>query len=338
MSLPEPRPVRAYEAADERAFREEVQPLGEPALLRGLVGDWPIVAVGRAGPEALTAYLRPHATGAPVQAFEALPEARRFFTYTDDLTGFTFERRETTLQGLLDDLLASAEDLDAPALYAGGVNVPRVVPSLEAELAMPLLPPGTERLTSVWLGNGSRVPAHWDLPQNLAACVAGTRRFTLFPPSQVGNLYIGPLERTIAGQPSSLVDLAAPDLARFPRYAEAAEHALAAELEPGDVLYVPSLWLHAVEAPPGLGMLANFWWRDGPEHLVTPMLTLMHAQLTLRGMPAREREAWRHLFDHFVFGEEAGRHLPERARGVLGEPTPERLAWLRRVLARSLTR
>ena len=44
--------------------------------------------------------------------------------------------------------------------------------------------------------------------------VAGRRRFTLFPPEQVANLYIGPLDLTPAGQPVSLVDQAQPDLVR----------------------------------------------------------------------------------------------------------------------------
>jgi hypothetical protein len=55
-------------------------------------------------------------------------------------------------------------------------------------------------------------------------------------------------------------------------------------------------------------------------------------------MPPREREAWRVMFDHFVFernGDPAA-HLPEASRGILGEMTPERLAWLRQTLRRSL--
>ena len=66
------------------------------------------------------------------------------------------------------------------------------------------------------------------------------RRFTLFAPELVDRLYIGPLDLTPAGQPISLVDLAAPDLARFPRFAEALPQAQVVTLEPGDALFIPA--------------------------------------------------------------------------------------------------
>ena len=71
-----------------------------------------------------------------------------------------------------------------------------------------------------------------DLPDNLACVVAGRRRVTLFPPAQLENLYIGPLDHTPAGQAVSLVDFHAPDPARFPKFTEALRHARGAVLEP----------------------------------------------------------------------------------------------------------
>ncbi len=71
-------------------------------------------------------------------------------------------------------------------------------------------------LFSVWVGNRTRIAAHQDVPDNIACVAVGHRRFTLFPPEQLRNLYIGPLELTPAGQPVSLVDFAAPDYDRFP--------------------------------------------------------------------------------------------------------------------------
>ena len=87
-------------------------------------------------------------------------------------------------------------------------------------------------LVSIWLGNRTRIAAHHDLPDNIACVVVGHRRFTLFPPEQLENLYIGPLDFTPAGQAISMVDFAKPDLQRFPKFAEAARHAHVAELSP----------------------------------------------------------------------------------------------------------
>ena len=51
----------------------------------------------------------------------------------------------------------------------------------------------------------------------------------------------------------------------------------------------------------------------------TPQNTLLHALISLRDRPEPEKQAWRELFDYYVFGpaERAGAHLPEHARGNL---------------------
>lgn len=149
--------------------------------------------------------------------------------------------------------------------------------------------------------------------------VAGRRRFTLFPPDQLANLYIGPLDLTPAGQPVSLVDIAAPDLQRFPRYAQALDHALVAELAPGDALFIPSMWWHHVEALESFNVLVNFWWRQSPAYMDSPMNALMLALLTIRDLPAEQRATWQEVFRHYVFesDESTAAHLPDAARGVL---------------------
>ena len=73
-----------------------------------------------------------------------------------------------------------------------------------ADNRLELLPPELAR-PRIWLGNRSEVSAHFDLSDNIACVVAGRRRFTLFPPDQVANLYVGPLDHTMAGQPASMV-------------------------------------------------------------------------------------------------------------------------------------
>lgn len=68
-----------------------------------------------------------------------------------------------------------------------------------------------------------------------------------------------------------------------------------AELQPGDAINMPSMWFHHVAALDPLGVLINFWWRESAPHMTTPLLTLMHALLTIRGMPKDERESWRRM-------------------------------------------
>lgn len=319
-------------------FEREIVPAGRPTLLKGLVRDWPIVEAATRSRQALADALLAEANHEGIQAWFAQPDQSGRFTYSDDLAGFNHERRIVTLADLIAYLIDHADDPAAHTAYAGGIPIPKIMPGLLPRLPMSLLEAGREMLVSLWLGGRSRTAAHWDVPQNLACVVAGRRRFTLFPTDQVANLYVGPLDFTLAGQPTSLVDIVDPDLKRFPKFRAAMAAALVADLEPGDALYLPSLWWHHVEALDPFGAMVNFWWRDGPDWLMTPLFTLFHSLLTIRDLPPAERTAWRVFFDHYIFqtGDDPWAHLPESARGVFGELTPEKRSQLKSMLAAPL--
>ena len=325
--------VPEHRARDRAAFERDVVAAGAPVVLRGLTADWPVTHAGAASFAALGSYLLPLATSAPVEAWIGGPDIGRRFGYDAGLAGFNFERRTLGFGALL-TLIGGERQRP---VYAGAVPVPRVLPRLEAALPMPLLDAAAERLVSLWIGNGSRTIAHWDLPRNLACVVAGRRRFVLMPPEQLPNLYVGPIDFTPAGQPVSLVDWEAPDFARHPKFRDAVGSALVADLAPGDVLYIPSMWWHYVVSE-GPGAQVNFWWRDAAAHMMTPTLTLLHALTTLRDLPADERRAWRMHFDHYIFaanGDPAA-HLPADRRGVLGPMTPQRFDAVRRRIIKAL--
>lgn len=332
--------VREYQDVDRARFEAEIVPGGRPALLRGLCADWPAVAEAKRSDETFAAYLRDRANEVPFETWFGAPEIAGRFGYSDDLTGFNHDRRLATVEQLLHLLLRQRGQAPAFSMYAGAIPLARHLPALAVEAPMPLLEEKRERLVSLWLGNRTHTPAHWDLPQNLACVVAGRRRFTLFPPEAIADLYVGPLEFTLAGQPISLVDVENPDFGRHPRFREALAAAERAELEPGDALYVPSLWWHAVSGLDELGAMVNFWWRDGPAPLLTPLNALYHAIMTMQALPERELAAWRSFFDHYVFraaGDPAS-HLPEAGRGILGRRTPETVSRLRTMLLRALGR
>ena len=330
--------VESVSPMDARRFDAELRGGERPVILRGQVAHWPLVEAGRRSSESFCDALKPRATTDPVSLFRGDPAMQGRFFYAEDLRAFNFERLEMPLTALLDALLQFEDEARAPHLYAGAIPVPRHLPGLRQDHDHGLLPEDTEQLVSLWIGNRSRTAAHFDLPQNLACVLRGRRRFILLPIEQLPNLYVGPLDRTLAGQPISLVDFVAPDAGQHPRHVEAFGHALVADLEPGDVLYVPSLWFHHVESPDPFGAMLNFWWRDAPSYLFTPMITLMHSLLSLRGLPRRELDAWRTVFDHYIFEANGDpmAHLPESARGIFGEMTPERLQKLKYYLGKSL--
>jgi hypothetical protein len=130
---------------------------------------------------------------------------------------------------------------------------------------------------------------------------------------------VGPLDRTPSGQAISLVDFSQPDLGRFPRFAEALASAQVAEMEPGDALFVPSMWWHHVESTAPFNLLVNYWWCTSQPAMGSPTAALMHAILALRDLPDRQRAAWQVLFDHYVFhaDESVYAHIPPTGRGCL---------------------
>ena len=336
--MPTLPPVPEFHAVDRARFEAEIVPAGRPAVLRGLVADWPIVAAARDSVEALAACLRREATDVPAETWFGDPQINGRFDFDEARSGFNHERKLATIDQLLDLLLRQRGSASPWSIYAGALPVAKHLPGFRAANPMPLLDADRAMLVSLWLGNRTQTAAHWDLPQNLACVVAGRRRFTLFPTDQVANLYVGPIDVTLAGQPSSLVDVAAPDLDRFPRYADALAQAEVAELEPGDALYLPSLWWHAVEGRDEVGAMVNFWWRDSPAGAASPMNALLMAVLTLADLPPRERKAWKSFFDHYAFGANGDpvAHLPEGARGLLRARTPEAVAAAKAAIRRSL--
>lgn len=292
-----------------------------PVIFKGAARDWPLVRAGLASAQAAADYLKGFYAGKPVTAYTGAPAIKGRFFYNDDVNGMNFQADRVPLGDVLDRILAHLDDAGAPSFYIGSTDLDQYLPGLGRDNGLALDHPMFERhLASIWIGNRTTATAHFDMSHNLAVCAAGHRRFTLFPPEQVENLYPGPLEPTPGGQVVSMVDFTAPDFNRYPRFEQALAAAQVADLEPGDVLFYPAMWWHHVEALDPFNILVNYWWNTSPAFMDTPMTTLLHALLSLRDRPDSEKQAWRNLFDYYVFGpaERAGEHLPEHARGPLG--------------------
>jgi hypothetical protein len=338
MTLRADKAIREIRGLSPQALPAELLAADEPFVLRGLVADWPLVRAGLEAPTRALDYLRDHARDGEVTAMVGAPEFAGRLFYNSDLSGFNFHVERARLGSVLQ---AMREQLDAerpPTLYLGSTTVETFFPGLHAKNGVHLDAQGA--LYSIWVGNRTRIAAHQDLPDNLACVAVGHRRFTLFPPAQLANLYIGPLDFTPAGQAISLVDFAAPDFDRFPRFAEALAHAQVAELGPGDAVFIPSLWWHHIEALDRFNVLLNYWWRRTPDFMDTPMNALMLAILAVRDLPPAQRAAWQEAFRHYVFEADAqtAAHVPESARRVLAPLTADVARDLRARLLQRINR
>ena len=303
---------------DRNLFQKEIAEPCRPMVLRGIFRDWPSVRAAAAAPAAVRDYLRSFATGRLAEVFMGDPAIAGRYFYGEGLEGFNFERIELDLPTAIDRIMASADAPGSRTLYVGSLQTEVYLPGFAGENGNAILPPTV--MPRIWIGNASNVSCHYDTYDNLAAVVAGRRRFTLYPPEAIGDLYVGPIDNTMAGQPVGLADGSDPGDVRYPRFEAWRDKALHAELEPGDALYLPQLWWHRVEATAPFNVLVNYWWDGfsiGPD---APATTMLLAMIAIAERPEGERAAWKAFFDHYVFRPNGHplAHLPGEKRGILG--------------------
>ena len=294
--------MREVHGVDAPRFREEVVSRYEPAVLRGVVADWPAVRAFRESPAVFCTYLAKRDSGKPVDALRMPPSAKGRVFYNEGLTAFNFTHERIAITEVIERIVKYAAMHNPPAMAAQSALIADCLPAMAQENVLPLLDPSVR--PRIWLGSAAVTPAHFDESSNVACVVAGRRRFTLLPPQQVANLYIGPLDFAPTGTPLSLVDFRSPDYTKFPKFKEAQEHAHVAELEAGDAIYIPPLWWHHVESLERLNALVNYWWMgppDAPKEAPSAFAVLHQALKAFEHATPEQRAAWDALFGHFVF-------------------------------------
>jgi hypothetical protein len=300
-----------------------------PVVIKGLFDDWVALAAGRHSPGRLNAYLAGMDRGAAVPVMEAPARAAGRFAYRADMREFTFTKRSAPLRETLARIERLIGQENAPTVAIQMLSLADALPEFLRQNAMPFLPADVG--PKLWLGGGVKTQTHNDRDHNLACVIAGRRRFTLFPPDQVANLYIGPPGNP---PPLSLVDPENPDYDRFPRFREALAAARVAILEPGDAIFIPKYWWHHVASLDPYNAMVNYWWGDAARGIEQPHDIFLAALLALKDLPPAERTYWRAMFDTHVFGDpEIGSgHIPSALRGALGTMRPDERAALRQRL------
>jgi hypothetical protein len=336
-----PRPILELSGLDAAVIRRDVLSDKRPVILRGFVRDWPAVKQALDSPAALVRYLKRFDSGKTVDALLTAPEIDGQLFYNEDMTGFNFLRNRLPLAAVAEQVLRYAEFPKSPAVAAQSALIRDCLPGFAEENRLSIVDANV--LPRIWLGNRITTPTHVDEWNNIGCVVAGRRRFTLFPPEQIANLYIGPLDFAPTGAPMSLVSLRKPDFARYPKFREALAAAYVGEAGPGDAVFIPPLWWHHVESLERFNVLVNYWWHDraGDGALADSAFeVLLHGMLSIRTLPPATRRAWGAFFEQYVFGDDPGAtaHIPEQRRGILGTLSAEQLAGLRAHLAKKLGR
>jgi hypothetical protein len=319
----------------------------EPIILKGLVKDWPLVKAGLASPATAINLLKSHSSGKPAPVYFGEPGTRRL-AYNQETTQLNFEIRKSDINTVLDEILNNLDSENPPLRYIASNVIEIFFPTLKDENDLPFNANHfidnplefADPLRGIWIGNKTLSPCHYDAQSNIACCAVGTRKFTMFPPEQIHNLYPGPLDLNPGGPAITMVDFDNPDFEKYPRYRDAIKHGQIAEVEAGDAVFIPCMWWHQVEALSPFNVLINYWWNTHPKIRGQAMEVLYHALMSIRDRPAQEKAAWKHLFDYYIFGNDtlAGEHLPEHARGALGEIDGDQARKLRARLLQKLNR
>lgn len=247
-----PPPAATFDADYVRRSR--------PVILRGALDDWPAMRTWSLD------YFR--------QRFgdRELPVIReKDHSHYDTRGGLHYERIR------LADYCALLADERPHDLYLS-VRVHEALPELFADIR-PLVycadaPWARSRF---WFGApDTKGPLHRDLPENLYAQICGRKRFLLLDRGLTRLVY---RHAFTSGVPNySPVDAEQPDLSRHPRFRDAP--LWVAELAPGDLLYIPSLWWHQARSLT-TSLAVNLWWVRGPKVAVARMAELY---MRLRGL------------------------------------------------------
>ena len=318
------KPIEEFVRPSVEQFQRDIYFRARPAVMRGIARDLGPVTAGLESPAALNRWLKQNVGQKDVDIMAGKTADDSTFFYNDDLIDLNFERDTMDFIAFVDAIMRPVDEA-TKSLYLQGTEAANLSENLRDALRFSYAPASSE--PSVWMGNKTTAQTHFDLSQNIAVVISGQRRFTLFPPEQVANLYMSPVENTPCGTPISMARLDAPNFLKHPRFREALDNAVYADLEPGDAIFIPYMWWHQVQASGPINMLVNYWWNEYDD-FGSPFYAMLHSVMTVRDMPPAMRSAWKAMFDHFVFGgdEDGGAksmdHMPVQTRGGLGPISP----------------
>ena len=224
-------------------FRRDYESAAQPVILTGLIDDWP--ALERWSTQYFSeSFGECEITAAVMAGEEITRSAWAGLSYVQESVAACMDAVAAADAGTR--YLASPVELFPEKLR-------------EDYRPLPYCEGAPWRRSKVWVGTpGMRSPLHRDLPHNLYAQVSGRKLFVLFAPEEGGNLYANSLLSSVPN--GSQADALLPDFERFPRLGQA--RGVTCTLEPGEVLYMPSLWWHQTRAET-ISMSMNFWWARG---------------------------------------------------------------------------
>lgn len=248
----------------ELALRLEREAL--PLVICGAARGWP--ALERWAPERLAERLGDIEVDYKVSSSNVHPDFRRATREQ------MFARGRARFREFLERVTTGPEAERARYLFTGdeqflvrvrgGVRSvePRLAPLLEDIRTPPLF--AEARLHTIWSwfsAGGVRTWLHYDNNgcHNLNAQIRGRKRCQLYAPEWMAELHPFALGGDNPAYNCCAIDVDAPAPEHAGDLARAVAHE--AELEAGDLLFIPAWWFHTFEHLGAFNANVNFWWK-----------------------------------------------------------------------------
>lgn len=243
--------IRTYENVSPEFFRQEIQPLRRPAIVRGFdlgpcVQKWHRVEYIKQKEEDRP--MKVHLSKEPLMDFR-LKNFRyavmSFYDLLEKAAGPGKDGDELVyLRALGGD---EARGKDATLFQ-------RDFPSLQEDFQPPPLFEPEKLFSSVLRVSSADVSVwtHYDITDNVYFQIVGQKRVLMWAPDQALNMYLD-------GDKSQVTNVDDPDLDQFPKFALTKQYE--GILQPGDTLFIPSMWFHNMKAL-DFGIAINMFWKN----------------------------------------------------------------------------
>jgi hypothetical protein len=240
---------RIHAPSQEEFERRYLRP-GRPVLISGVVDKWPATSLW--SPEHLVAKV-----GQNQVPVSVMPRA-------GDYAGAV--RKKMPLSDYVASL--SRPPQGSGEMYLGEVPLAKFFPELLADVQRPGFFPDEDPLNAVlYMGRRQFSQLHYHPQGSATLCqVFGRKRLWLYPPDQTPYLYKYPWYSHNSNM--SLTTSPKPDPKEFPRFAKA--RAIELDIGPGELLFIPIYWWHAVQNEQLNVAVVFFWYRSARSRWLPP--------------------------------------------------------------------
>ncbi|XP_007239576.1 tRNA wybutosine-synthesizing protein 5 isoform X1 [Astyanax mexicanus] len=252
MELQERVDVTVFTDVDKERFLKKIYPLRKPAVLRGVplgpcLEKWTVDYLSERGGHR---EVKIHVSSLPQMDF-----LHKNFVYRT-LPFAEFVQRAAAVEHP-EFFISKHESYYLRSLGEDArkepANLKKQFPDLAEDFHIPPFFQSDQFFSSVFRisSSGLQLWTHYDVMDNLLAQVSGRKRVVLYSPQDALHLYL-------SGDKSEVLDIDSPNLERYPDFVKACRYECV--LEPGDLLYIPSLWFHNTLALQ-FGVGVNVFWR-----------------------------------------------------------------------------